>query len=277
MEATSFTVRWLPGAERFAEAHREAGQQLDNLCAPHWASILLGADGIVTDAESLALVAGTVLPPGDPYASIPEGARPRRDYRQALPIAPGPAQGGTSAHGLIEAVTKASGATRALVPLLAPWTQERVGAVLRLCLEHPDWGAVPVANVRTGKFWGSRLPIADAFAWLAGSNVVPPAPDWDVGHVVTIAGTVQGPLRSLLIVRDSYPRFGWDAHHLQPPEAMAAALERGDGREGGIVLYVTGDDRADVERASKDAGFQIEGWDNGTPWPPHGVEGGTDR
>ena len=136
---------------------------------------------------------------------------------------------------------------------------------------------VPLANVGTGRLWGSHLPLVDAFLWLAGSEVQPPAPDWDVGHFVTIAGTLEGSARSFLIVRDSYPGFGWDAHHLQPPEAMAAALRRDDGREGGIALYVAEDDRSEVELAAKRAGFQIEGWNNGTPWPPVGDEGGADR
>jgi len=270
-------VRWLPGADRLAQVHRAAGQQLDNLCAVHWGSILLAADGISVEAESLALDAGTVLPSGDPHDSVPPGERPRRDYRGRLPVAARPEDGGTAVEGLIDSVAKASGGARRLVPLRTTWTEERVGAVLQLCRENAAWGAVPLANVRTGRLWGSRLSLADAFAWVAGSDVPPSPPDWDVGHFVTIAGTLEGSDRSFLIVRDSYPRFGWDGHHLQPPEAMAAALARGDGREGGIALYVSEDDRPDVERAAKDAGFEIEGWDNGTPWPPERDEGGADR
>ncbi len=272
-----FVVRWLPGADRLAGAHLAAGQQLDNLCATHWGSILLAADGISADAESLAVDAGTVLPPGGSRDSVPRGATPRQDYGLRLPVAIRPEDGGTSIQGLIEAVAKASAGTRSLVPLRAAWTGERVAEVLRLCREQPAWGAVPLANVRTGELFGSCLPLADALAWVAGHDVPPPAPDWDVGHFVTIAGTLDGSARSFLIVRDSYPHFGWDAHHLQPPEAMASALDRGDGREGGIALYVAEDDRPDVERAAKDAGFQIDAWDNGTPWPRDGDEGGADR
>jgi hypothetical protein len=276
-DRSTFVVRWLPGADRLAQAHRAAGQQLDNLCGAHWGSILLAADGVSVDAESLAADAGTALPAGDPYDFIPDGSQPRRDYRLPLPVATSPEDSGTSILGLVDAVTKASAGARALVPLRATWTEERVSAVLRLCREQPGWGAVPLANIRTGSLWGSRLPLADVLAWLAGSEVPRPPSDWDVGHFVTIAGTLEGSARSFLVVRDSYPAFGWDAHHLQPPEAMAAALERGDGREGGIALYVAQDDRPDVERAAKDSGFEIGGWDNGTPWPPGRDEGGTDR
>jgi hypothetical protein len=232
METSTFVVRWLPGAERLSRAHRVAGQQQDNLCAVYWAAILLAADGVSVDAESLALDAGTLLPPGDPRDSIPEDATPRRDYRVLLPVAQRPEDGGTSVHGLVDAVAKASGGSRLLVPLKAAWTGERVADLLRLCRENPDWGAVPLANVRTGRLWGSRLALADALAWLAGSEVPSPRPDWDVGHFVTIAGEVEGSRRSLLVVRDSYPHFGWDGHHLQPPERFGAALDRGDGLEG---------------------------------------------
>jgi len=277
METSTFVVRWLPGAERLTRAHLAAGQQQDNLCAVHWASILLTADGVSVDAESLALDAGTVLPPADPHDFIPEGATSRRDYRLRLPVARRPEDGGTAVHGLIDAVAKASGGSRSLVPLKAAWTGERVAELLRLCRQNPGWGAVPLANVRTGKLWGSHFPLVDALAWLAGSDVPQPRPDWDVGHFVTIAGEIESSDRSFLIVRDSYPHFGWDGHHLQPPETFGAALDRGDGLEGGIALFVAQDDRADVERAAKDAGFEIEGWDNGTPWPPDRAEGGADR
>ena len=277
METSTFVVRWLPGAERLAGAHLAAGQQQDNLCAVHWAAILLAAEGISIDAESLALDAGTVLPLGDPRDFVPRGATLRGDYRMRLPVAARPEEGGTSVSGLVDAVGKASGGSRSLVPLKTAWTGERVAELIRLCRQNARWGAVPLANVRTGKLWGSRLSVADALAWLAGSDVPPPRPDWDVGHFVTIAGETEGSGRSLLVVRDSYPHFGWDGHHLQPPETFAAALDRGDGLEGGIALFVAQDDRADVERAAKEAGFEIESWDNGTPWPPARAEGGADR
>ena len=138
--------------------------------------------------------------------------------------------------------------------------------VLESCHEHPAWEAIPLANVRTGRFWGSRLPVAGALEWLAGGDIESPPTDWDVGHVVSLAGTVEGPNRSFVIVRDSYPSFGWDAHHLQPPGALAAALVRGDGNEGGVALYVSTDDRSEVERVVKDTGFDVAAWDNGTPW-----------
>jgi len=265
--ADSLAVAFLPGAARRSREHLLAGQQLDNLCGCHWAAILLRTDGVEADAESLALEAGTALPVGDPSDSVPAIASPRLEYRVRLPLAERREEAGTAVPGLMAAVSRASAGARDLVPLRAAWTAERVAAVIELCRERPEWEAVPLANVRTGRFWGSCLPLADALAWLSGDEVETPKPDWDVGHFVTIAGTWDGAARSLVIVRDSYPMFGWDAHHLQPPESLAAALERGDGREGGIALYVSSDDRPEVETAAKEAGFEIAAWDNGTPWP----------
>lgn len=268
--AGDLAVRFLPGALRRSREHLLAGQQLDNLCGCHWGAILLRTDGVKTDAESLALEAGTALPVGDPSDSVPAIANPRLDYRVRLPLAERPEEAGTAMPGLMAAVARASAGARELVPLRADWTAERVRAVIELCRERPELEAVPLANVRTGRFWGSRLPLADALTWLLGGDVEAPEPDWDVGHFVTIAGTWDGEARSLVIIRDSYPMFGWDAHHLQPPEALAAALERGDGREGGVALYVSSDDRPEVEIAAKESGFEIAAWDNGTPWPRGG-------
>jgi hypothetical protein len=243
----------------------------------HWASILLAGDGIAIDAPSLARDAGTALPPRDAQPSIPPGAESRRDDRLQLPITKRAEESGTSVRGVMAAIARASDHTRALVPLRANWTRESVLEVVELCRRRPQWNAVPLANVRTGRLWGSRLPLLDALEWLAGSDVAPPAPDWDVGHFVTIAATLDGPARSLLVIRDSYPQFGWDGHHLQPPEALAAGLDRGDGREGGIALYVADRDRPDVEVAAKDVGFQLDGWDNGSPQPSGLDEGGANR
>ncbi len=273
MVGSSSILRWLPGAARVAPWHRAAGQQFDHLCGVHWASILLTADGVAATPEALAVEAGTTVPAGGWQGALPPGAEPRPVPSEAVPVAPSPDASGTSVPGLAEAVSRASDGSRTLVPLRASWNAGWVRSVIDLCAAGPAWGAVPLANVRTGMLWGSRLPLLDAIAWLDGDDAEAPAPDWDVGHFVTIAGRLEGTARSLVIVRDSYPNLGWDGHHLQPPEALGAALSRGDGREGGVALYVSEADRAEVERAAKEAGFEIGFWDNGTPWPGVGTEG----
>jgi hypothetical protein len=273
MSGSSSIVRWLPGATRIAPWHRAAGQQFDHLCAVHWAAILLRSDGIAVTPEALAIDAGTTVP-GDGPEVLPPGAVSRPVRTGTVPVAPRADASGTSAFGLADAVSRASAGARALVPLRAPWDPGWVRSVIDLCVDAPHWEAVPLANVRTGMLWGSRLPLLDVVAWLDGGRVDAPAPDWDVGHFVSIAGWLEGTSRSLVIVRDSYPGLGWDGHHLQPPEVLGAALSRGDGREGGVALYVSEADRAEVERAAKEVGFAIGSWDNGTPWPGAGTEGG---
>jgi hypothetical protein len=94
--------------------------------------------------------------------------------------------------------------------------------------------------------------------------VEPPPADWDVGHFLNLAAVVAGPARSLVLVRDSYRSLGLDGHHLQPADALANALLRGDGREGGVLCFALAMD-ADALRARLAAdGFDLRGWDNGT-------------
>ena len=270
----SFSVRLLPGAMRVAEQHRLAGQQHDNLCGAFWVATLLRTDGFAVDPGSVAVEAGTVLPEGDPKLFVPAGVTPRLDYGVPLPRTERPEVSGTAVAGLIEAVARLSEGDRVLVPLRAtPWSAERVEAALGLCRDNPEWAAVTIANVRTGSLWGSSPALDVVAAWLDGRDAEAPPADWDVGHFVSIAGTVEGRVRWLVLVRDSYPSFGWGAHHVQPPERLAAALERGDGREGGIALYAAAGYATEIEQAAKGEGFDVSAWDNGTPWPPSGRRG----
>jgi hypothetical protein len=74
----------------------------------------------------------------------------------------------------------------------------------------------------------------------------------------------------LVIVRDTYPTFGWDGYHLQPVEAIANALSRDDGAEGGVLLFVAAKNKVEIEEEARARGFDIAVWNNGTPWPPAG-------
>jgi hypothetical protein len=65
-------------------------------------------------------------------------------------------------------------------------------------------------------------------------------------------------------VHDSYPSFGWHGRHLQPPRAVAAALERGDGREGGVLVVTPAARAADAEALARAIGLEVRFWDNGT-------------
>lgn len=262
-------VQLLPAVMQIATAHRQAGQQPDNLCGPYWVSLLLRAQaGLSIQADQFAQLAGSILPIVDPLLSVPPGAQPRVDYQVELPQTTDLSITGTSVTGLIAATQAASSGQYALVPLHTDWTTERIETVLALCQTHPDWNTVPLCNLQTRSLWGTKLPIVDALAYLTGETIQPPAADWNVGHFVALAGQVTGAARSLIILQDTYPHFGWNGYHLQSADAVAQALNRSDGNEGGILLFVAEQRRLRVEQTFQAAGFVIQAWDNGTPWAP---------
>lgn len=271
----------LPGAERVVPFHRAAGQQPDNLCGPYWISTLLLAAGVDRtppgglSPEMAARSARTLVPAeGDPRSWVPRGETPRPDYRLPIPSTSDPSTSGTSVDGMIAAVEELSAGTHRFLPLsgvrAGGFDAAAVESLVELLLARPSWEAVPVLNVRTRPLWGTRLRLADALAYLAGEEIAPPEAEWDVGHFLTIAGILRGARRSLLVLRDTYPSFGWDGHHLQPPEAVAAALRRDDGRSGGCLLFVRSSDVAEAERDLRQRGFDVNPWDNGTPYEQGG-------
>ncbi len=247
-------------------AEGAGAQQKDNLCGPFWAARVLNEsgfsswDGEPIDEDLVALRAGTVLPDAHTDAGVPPGAVSHAAYRYALPTAP-IERSGTSAAALGRVIEAASvGALRCL-PLRGVWNADRVE---RLVDEARDLGARLIANLRTGRLWGSWPPFGVLLAELEGRPVQDPAPDWDVGHFVELEMLIRGPLRSLVVVHDSYLQLGWDGRHLQPPRVLAAALLRGDGREGGVLAVVP---QARVEAAlavAAEIGLDIRTWNNGT-------------
>jgi len=244
----------------------EGAQQKDNLCGPFWAARVLNEsgfsswDGEPIDEDLVALRAGTVLPDAHADPGIPPGAISRAAYRFALPTAP-VEQSGTSASGLAGVIEAASARELRCLPLRGAWNADRIE---RLMDEARDLGARLIANLRTGRLWGSRPPFGVLLSELEGRPVQDPAPDWDVGHFVELEMLIRGPQRSLVVVHDSYPSLGWDGWHMQPARVLAAALLRGDGREGG-VLAVVPKARAEAARAgAAEIGLDVRTWNNGT-------------
>jgi hypothetical protein len=217
----------------------DTAQQKDNLCGPFWAARLLGAD-----EDEIALRAGTILPDPD-EGSVPPGAESKTDYTFELPTGP-PEESGTSAQGLLDAI-EAAGVS--CMPIRGPWTAERVVQLL-----EAKGDAHLLANVRTGPFWSSKPPVEAIIAELAGEEADGGPHEWDVGHFVHLERLIGG---RLVLVHDSYPSLGWNGRHLQPTRLVAAALERGDGREGGILAIAPSDE---LRRQAGELGI----WDNGT-------------
>jgi hypothetical protein len=255
--------------DALAALHAYELPQKDNLCGCFWGAIALRAagieaiDGEPVDQDLLAAQAGTTLPEGDPHTFVPAGETPRRDYRLPLPVAADPHTGGTSARALARALERLSGGRLGVVPVAGPWSRDSV-------VELVETGAAAarttlIANVRTGRLWGSRPHPSALLAYLAGHDVETPPPDWDTGHYVNLAALLRGPVGTLVVVRDSYRSLGWNAHHLQPADALARALQRGDGREGGVLFICPSADDPPLRVRLREAGYAVRHWDNGTP------------
>jgi hypothetical protein len=236
----------------------DALQQKDNLCGPFQASRILRELGYEADEDELAARAGSVLPdPSD--GSVPPGAESRTDYRVELPSSP-PEDSGTAAAPLAEAIEAVGGGDLRCLPIRGEWTAERVGSLV----ERGTPPARLIANVRTGHFWGTRPPFDALEAELEGREVDGPPAEWDVGHFCELACLLQGTGGSLVVVRDSYPSFGLAGHHLQPPRAVAKALDRGDGREGGVLAVTARENAQRLEALATELGLEVGHWDNGT-------------
>ena len=231
-------------------------QQKDNLCGAFQAARVLRELGFDADEDTVALRAGSVLP-ADPEGSVPAGETSRTDYRYDLPTAP-PAESGTAAEPLAAAIESLSGGALRAVPLRGSWTAERVEQLVVRA------GARLLANVRTGPLWGTHPSVETVIEELASGDAEGPPSDWDVGHFVELVSLARGKGGSLVLVHDSYPSFGWDARHLQPPRAVAAALQRDDGREGGVLAVLPTKDARRIESLAAELGLDVATWDNGT-------------
>jgi Family of unknown function (DUF6885) len=218
--------------------------------------------GEVLDQDLVALRAGTVLPAREDGPQVPPGAVSFTDYRHPLPLVE-PELSGTSADDLGDAIEELSDGRLRCVPLSGTWD----GAIVERVVESAaSLGARLIANVRSGRLWGSRPPAELLLAWLDGRELPapPPAAEWDVGHFVELATIVRGRARALIVVRDSYPTLGWTGHHLQPPETIAAALRRDDGHGGGVLAVLAPERVADTVALAAELGLDTAMWDNGT-------------
>ncbi len=260
-------VRPVPEPLELAALHGRELPQKDQLCGAFWGALALAAAGYPVDQDEVALRAGTTLAEGDPSGWLPPGASPRTDYRLSIPVAADEPTSGTSATGVARAVEKLSGGGLAVVPVAGPWSAETVGSLVEIVASSvagSSTGCTLVANLRTGRLWGSRPGPALFLDHLSGRPVEPPEPDWDCGHFVGIAGSVGGPGGTLLVVRDTYRQLGWDGYHLQPAGAVAAALARGDGKEGGVLCVCEAAASGALATELGKAGFELRHWDNGS-------------
>jgi hypothetical protein len=256
-------VEVVPGPRDFALLHELTIPQKDQLCGPFWAALILSAAGSAASQEEVALGAGTTLAEGDPARWLPPGAPPQTDYTATIPVAPEEASSGTSVSGVARSIEELSGGTLVAVPVAGPWNPDAVVSLVEISASQaPE--CVLIANLRTGRLWGSRPPARLLLDHLLGRPVAAPPPDWDCGHFLTIAACMSGPGGALIALRDTYPQLGWDGYHLQPAGAVAAALQRGDGREGGVLCVCEAPVAEPLAGRLGEVGFELRHWDNGS-------------
>src|ERR671916_2981160 len=230
-------VRLVPEPPTLAALHAEKMPQKDQLCGAFWGALALTTAGHPADQDEVALRAGTTLAEGDPAEWLPPGASPRTDYILPLPVSPDESSSGTSASGLARSIEVLSEDALRVVPVAGPWTAESVVSLVEVVASEAPECAL-VANLRTGRLWGSKLPARHLLDHLLGLPVGAPAPDWDCGHFLAIVASLSGPGGALVALRDTYAELGWGGYHLQPAGAVAAALERRDGHEGGVLCVL---------------------------------------
>jgi hypothetical protein len=260
---------FLPGAVRLAELHAAELPQKDDLCGAFWGALALRAAGVEThegaplDQDAVALAAGsTISASAAGEGHLPAGETGRRDYRLDLPVGNADASG-TSAGGVARAVEGLSGGALVAIPVRGPWTSETVRLLIGLASSASPLALV--ANLWTGALWGSRPSAAQLLSYLCtGDWNAGPAADWSVGHFVALVGAAHGPEGTLVAIADTYPSLGWQGLHLQPTEAVAAALARDDGREGGVLALCSSQARAGLEQHLRAVGFRCGLWDNGS-------------
>jgi hypothetical protein len=243
--------------------------QRDDLCGAFCASLALRAAGLEDregeplDQDAVALAAGSIVSALQDGHSLPRGERGRRDYRLSLPSVADPAVSGTTPAGLVRAVELLSGGALVALPYSGPWTAPTLAGLFDVItdLERP---ATLVANLATRHLWGSHPSPVQLLDYLLDGELAGPAPDWDVGHFVTVIGRLRGPAGRLYGVADTYPSLGSGGVHLQPEERLASAIERRDMPAGGMLAIVFGEDAPTVRSGAGALGLAEGSWDNGT-------------
>lgn len=259
-------VTLLPGAAELLRVRVGELPQRDELCGPFTALLALRVAGLggELDQDDVALAAGTVLSPPPRTGSLPPGEPGRDDFRRPLPQTGDPAGAGTAATGVARAVEQLAAGTLAAVPASGGWD----AAALRALLGGAGSLAGPVtvlANVATGEL-ADHGASADELEVYLGTGVYRGARSrWLAGHFVALAGRLEGPAGTLVLVADSYRSLGVDGLHLQPVEHLAAALRREGLPPGGILLVVPAAQRSAARDLVTSVGLRAELWDNGSP------------
>jgi hypothetical protein len=262
-------IELLPGARELLALHARALPQRDDLCGAFCGALALGAAGITAhggepvDQDAVALAAGSVISGVREAGTLPHGESGRRDYRIQLPLIDDSDASGTTATGLLDAITQLSDEALAAIPYAGPWDARTLAGLFELvaALEHP---VTLVANLATRHLWGGRPSVNQLLGYLLDGETEGPAPDWDVGHFACVFARVRGPAGNLYCLADTYPALGNAGVHVQPQERLATALERRDMPAGGMIVVAAARDAPAVRAGANALGLREGIWDNGT-------------
>ncbi|HEX3452377.1 MAG TPA: hypothetical protein VHS26_03675 [Solirubrobacteraceae bacterium] len=271
MESTAaLELTLLAGARELMRAHARELPQRDDQCGAFCGALALEAAGLREDSgepldqDSVARAGGTLVSRVTDLAALPAGERGRRDYRITPPLIDDAAVSGTSCAGVVRALEELSHGSLVAIALQGPWTPATLDGLFELVatLTRP---VTLIANVSTRQLWGAAPRVEVLLDYLLDGTDAGPAPDWDVGHFVCVAGRTRGPGGTLYIVLDTYRSLGRDGVHVQPRERLAGALQRPGMAPGGTLAVVAADDAAAVRAGCAQLGLAEGVWDNGTP------------
>jgi hypothetical protein len=268
-EVRQLDITLLSGTRSLLAVHSGELPQRDDLCGAFAGALALRAagiedhDGEPVDQDAVALAAGSIVSALQDVGSLPFGEQGRRDYRLSLPFIKDGSVSGTTAAGVVRAITELSGERLAAIPYTGPWTSETLGGLFDV-VSDLDRPTTLIANFATRHLWGSRANADQLLGYMLDGEDDGPPPDWDVGHFACVIGRVTGPGGNLYGMADTYPSLGSGGVHLQPQERLASALERRDMPSGGMIVVVAVEDAPTVRAGAGVPGL-IEGlWDNGT-------------
>jgi hypothetical protein len=267
---TSTYTLTIPGiAKAVLAGQLRERQQKDELCGAFWAAVAVTAlTGRATTQDDAAVAAGTLLSAhGGSPDDLPPGAVSRTDYIREIATTANPPLAGTSPQGLVRAIDSLSEGALTAVPLRGPWDEKSVEALADFVLDGGD--AVAILNVATRYLWHSHLSLLAVSGYLDGADASNPASEWQVGHYVTIVGSLTADVasgRRLLLCADTYPSLGAEGVHPQPAARLAQGLNRDDETTaGGAIVVVPADRAASVHAWAAETGVAVGYWDNGVP------------
>lgn len=269
--------------------HQAAMPQRENGCAAFALTCLLRGlgwtawEGREITPDLTAYVAGMIaLEESYPYDADPGTDMQRlwgfrRAYDYPLRRSGDLSTVGTGPEGLVRATETLTSNGLSALPIRGrtgdgmPLSAADLWALVDCLLlpDHAAWAAQVVFNYQAGHLAALEGPGQGWGTVLFGEEPLPCT--WDVGHMTSLAGVVAGRRgERALVIRDNSPRFGWRGYHVENAAAIARALARTDGSQGGMLVLCRTADRDEVRAHLAEVVPQgdFSPWDNGSFYVP---------